>query len=301
MTCPTDKLELFHDGELAPAERDAVRAHLAECAACRAEVDQLAKLDGVLKVPAGPQPKWDQYVAKVRARTSPGWGRWVAALAAAVLVGLTIWNVVDVLRPKKTQTVAALPDPVGAYLAAKTDADRAKVLAQIQDGQLPEIVAALDHPEVKRQIAAAQILASIRKDKVRDLLLEYAKKQEPVENEDLLEGVSPQVVTLAMQKAEESGRVDTLTGVIGKGALDPEIREAVTKWAQSLLASKSPRLRRLGLEIVKEVDVDFPWTSVIDLVDDPEVGTRAVEALRDRSGRDFGADKKAWKRYLEEL
>lgn len=299
MSCPTDQLELFHDGELAPAERDAVRTHLADCAACRAEVEQIGKLDGVLKVPVGAQPKWDRFVAGIRVRTTPSWGRRIAAIAAALLLGVTIWNVVQFSKPTRTERPVALRDPVGAYLAARTDADRARVLATIRDEQLPEIVAALDHPDVKRQIAAAQMLGSIRNQKVEKLLEAYKDKQKPLTEASGDLELSPERVVSAMREAEKIGEKGPLLNVVGPGALDVEIREAVSKWSGSLLASSSPRLRRLGLEIVKEVDVDFPWAQVVDLVDAPEVGGLAVEVLREKSGQDFGTDKQAWKRHFE--
>ncbi|HEY6194157.1 MAG TPA: zf-HC2 domain-containing protein, partial [Candidatus Eisenbacteria bacterium] len=43
-----DQLSALHDGALAPAERAASEAHVADCEACRARLAELASLDEAL-------------------------------------------------------------------------------------------------------------------------------------------------------------------------------------------------------------------------------------------------------------
>lgn len=293
MSCPKDKLELLHDGELPPAERDAVRAHLALCAGCRAEVDALGRLDALLaRAPATPQPRWEGYVPRVSSRVRGRAWRGVAAAAAAILVGFTAWNVWDQFNPAPKRPAAAARVPAEVQL---------QKWAQAQvDAALLMVVRALGDPKPEVQLAAARILSGFRDARVRDLLVEYAKRQPPVSNGETwtLDSPDTRSVAVAMREAERSGDADRLINVIGRGPLDPDIREAVSRWAQSLLASKNPRLRDLGLAIVRELDVEFPWIAVIELVGETP---KAVEALREKTGRDFGADKKAWRRYLEEM
>ncbi|MBI2901684.1 MAG: zf-HC2 domain-containing protein [Planctomycetes bacterium] len=314
MSCPSDKLELLHDGELPPADRDAVRAHVEGCASCRAEAERLGKLDAALaRVPAGPQPKWDAYVARVRARTRGGWSRRIAAAAAVLLVGFTAWNVYEAAKPKPG-TGGTLGDPeteardaLRQFGAAQTGADRDTAFARIRacgDAALPVLVAALDDPSVRIQIAAAQILSRIKDDKVRQLLVERARKQVPASNGTdtwTLDSPDARSVAVAMRRAEQEGDAARLIDVVGRGALDREVREALSKWVATLLASPSAKLRALGLAIVREVDVEFPWSAVLELVDAPEVGPQAIEVLKERTGRDFGTDKKAWKKFVEEM
>ncbi len=139
-----NQLVAFSSGELPADVRQVVQAHLAECAACRAELSRLDALAGVLAgtrsppVPAG-------FAARVTAaarrrqdapsaRLRQGYGgqvapwnllRWWrltsgpmhAAAAAVLIVGLTVgavmgWASAPPIAPAET---AAQTDPVDAY------------------------------------------------------------------------------------------------------------------------------------------------------------------------------------------
>ena len=65
---PTDDLTALLDGALAPDERARLEAHLASCAACRAERDRLAGAVALLeRVPAPPEPS-PSFEARFHAR-----------------------------------------------------------------------------------------------------------------------------------------------------------------------------------------------------------------------------------------
>jgi len=314
VSCPNDRLELYLDGELPPGERPAIEAHLEACPDCRRELEEIRRLETVLRgAPTGAQPRWDVYVERVAARTKSGKTRWFVAAAAAILVGFTVWNVWEVTRPRSTPPEVRhdlekdIRAALIAYGLATTDAARQVQLARIRafgDAGLPVLVRALEDGSPAVQISSARVLATFRDEKVRELLIEYAKRQRPVGEggEDwTLDSTDPRLVAVAMREAERSGSAERILNVLGRGPLDPEVREAVSKWAFSLLASKSPKLRELGLAIVREADVEFPWLAVIALLEDPINGRSALEALRERTCRDFGADPKAWRRYVEEM
>jgi len=93
-----DKLQAFHDGELAPVERAVMEAHLKSCAECRLALGRWRSLARVLLEPPRVRPS-DRFVAAVmkgvdalerpaaeRAAWLPGWLVPSFALAASVLV-----------------------------------------------------------------------------------------------------------------------------------------------------------------------------------------------------------------------
>lgn len=96
MNHPGDLLSAFLDGELDAAGRGAVAEHLAGCAPCRAEADDVAAARTavrglpMLQPPPGllPGPRADRDRAR-RRRWVPMWAA-SAAAAAAVVVGLVV-------------------------------------------------------------------------------------------------------------------------------------------------------------------------------------------------------------------
>lgn len=114
----------YLDGRLSAAERAPVEKHLSVCAACRAQVEELRAVVGVLgEWPAvAPSPSFD---AALRARVAQeaeqgtGWfalrPAWGAALAAAVVlaVAVAVWQPAQVEPPPVPQApgVAVAPQP----------------------------------------------------------------------------------------------------------------------------------------------------------------------------------------------
>ena len=89
----------FADGALAGARAEAVRAHIAGCAACREELAQLAADVEVLRrdeKPEVPAYLGSRITARIRerqrqARSWFGLSRAMARLAAVVLVAVGVW------------------------------------------------------------------------------------------------------------------------------------------------------------------------------------------------------------------
>ena len=110
---------------LAAREEEQVRAHVAECAACRAVVKEYGKLDTLLDGwrPAEPSPWFDARVRaaiaaesakpyRFRSPFSLGWVRWLAPALGVVLVltaALAVWRSRRSPERLVTPTVASLP------------------------------------------------------------------------------------------------------------------------------------------------------------------------------------------------
>ncbi len=84
-----DKLSAYLDGELPPAVRDQVSAHLASCDACRREWQRLASLwDALAHLPEpAPVDLTEAVLARLPRRRASLWQGGLA-LAAAVLLGI---------------------------------------------------------------------------------------------------------------------------------------------------------------------------------------------------------------------
>lgn len=95
MEHPTSALIAHLTGELGPAERAEVEAHLARCPACRTERETLAGLLDDLRTsaPRAPDVPWGRWQAELRARLGarpPWWRRPLPVAVAAGLAGLLL-------------------------------------------------------------------------------------------------------------------------------------------------------------------------------------------------------------------
>jgi anti-sigma factor RsiW len=96
-----EALSAFLDDELAPAARREAESHLERCAACRAELSDVAAVRAAVRglpVHAFPSQRWPELLAPAGRRRPLLWG---AAAAAAALVAM--------LLPQETQVAPALP------------------------------------------------------------------------------------------------------------------------------------------------------------------------------------------------
>jgi anti-sigma factor RsiW len=147
----THWLAAYHDGELHGRRLQQVEEHLAECAACRAELKELQCLSSLLQesVAAEGLIPAERFMAQVglqlpRRPTKPAWqqtletswrlapvglfGAWafvqaVFVVAGVVLIALQVWgvDVLDLQQPAHHETwLTAAMSPLGARLGDTT-------------------------------------------------------------------------------------------------------------------------------------------------------------------------------------
>src|SRR5690349_25121378 len=87
------RLDAYHDGELSPAERSDVEAHLRDCPACAADLAAMRRMSGAFADAAPREPSHEQLLRLARSvRAEPAGGRMLlrlfrgTAVAAAVLL-----------------------------------------------------------------------------------------------------------------------------------------------------------------------------------------------------------------------
>lgn len=108
-----DVLSAYLDDELAPAARREADAHLAACADCRAELDDVAAIRQavrILPVHAAPHPLLDWPVAAAVAAASPRRrAAWALAAVAAAAIAM--------LLPREPEVAPSLPTLAGSHAA----------------------------------------------------------------------------------------------------------------------------------------------------------------------------------------
>ncbi len=105
-----DALSAYLDDELAPAARREAEGHLAGCAECRVELDEVAAARGAIRimpVHAAPRPILD--VASSSARPSPRRAVWVMVAAAAAATAFVL--------PGEPEVAPSLPSLAGSHAA----------------------------------------------------------------------------------------------------------------------------------------------------------------------------------------
>ncbi|MDP6959562.1 MAG: zf-HC2 domain-containing protein, partial [Planctomycetota bacterium] len=304
MNCDPEKVDAYFDGELSSQERKSMEEHLAECRTCQEQLNQTRKLDLLYRQNSREGiPAEDRYVQEVRHRVGERQGKSWMSIAALFLLGLTIWNVYDMIRPeqKNFPKKISLRSELLRFSSAEEESVREEIFGWLEakgDSGLPLLVAALEDPDVRIQIAATQVLSRFRDDRVRELLLESAKKKrnlEPVDSGewDLEDPAVTSCLYHAMEVAvEKSDPQDLIVMLAGQGD-DPEIMDAVTEWVDNLLQSRKEPRQRLAIQILRRIDVEITWWSLIPLLDSPEIGADVVELFRERSGKDFGRNPEA--------
>lgn len=168
MASPHDQVERFADGELPPAEAEAFRDHLLDCARCRAELENLLQLDQRLERVAERQPA----MAAPQVRST--WPARRPAIAAAALAALAAAVVVVVLArrgpPGGDPWLMAEPERRVDVRLAYAPVDRHRPLASRTMGagaggglRLPlEAMAALERKGDAAGLAAAYLLRNDR-------------------------------------------------------------------------------------------------------------------------------------------
>jgi anti-sigma factor RsiW len=107
---PETALVPYARGELAPAERARVAAHLEACDRCRVALTDVRAVLGALSPPPAPaEPHWGRYRAELRARLvararPPRW--WQRPMPIAVSAGLAAALLLFTLRPTPVERPA---------------------------------------------------------------------------------------------------------------------------------------------------------------------------------------------------
>ncbi|MBI3855263.1 MAG: zf-HC2 domain-containing protein [Planctomycetes bacterium] len=295
MNCADLRLDEYFDGELDEAARAAVDGHLASCAACRAELERLRKLEGVLKsVPIGATPDADRFLLSVRARSRRSPFRIWGVAAAAGIIGIAcLWMLS--LPPKGAQQVLAA---VREYSEKPSVALELKLKAGGSEA-LGNLESLVDSSDGKLQFAAASLLFKLADAPTRDrVLARFQQKKEPggpwmlsepgTENSD--DELVPVTVSLAVD-----GQDRWAMNVLRKlNRLNLQAQRKIVDSVVTLLHSTNVDIQRHALEIVKKLEIEFPLPAVVDLLDSPELGEEALRFLRQETQKDFGKDKEAW-------
>ena len=127
-----ETLSAYLDRELGPAERDAVRAHLADCDRCRAEERDLRALKGLLLGVRAPEPAEDfearlmsrlhQEAARpVRTPALPRFRPSTLAPWGGLAVAASLALVVASHSPRTTPTESAVVRPAEARVVQNVD------------------------------------------------------------------------------------------------------------------------------------------------------------------------------------
>jgi anti-sigma factor RsiW len=140
------RLGAYFDGVLGETEARVMAAHVAECARCSQEIDQLRRLRPLLEgaLPAPPPPDWTGFWAGVvrgieadrhaSPLVRPAWRRWITqprviyggAVILALLSVLTVWQVFYApIAPEAAVVVRSartdLPGGVMVYASPEQD------------------------------------------------------------------------------------------------------------------------------------------------------------------------------------
>ncbi len=297
MTCVNARLEEYLDGELAAADRAATEGHLTSCADCRAELERLRKLEEILRrVPAGAPPDAERFLAGVRARSRRPAIAWRYAVAAAVILAVSVLFLDSAPRG---------PQDVAAYLKSPSP-ELERRIRKAGPALLPVVEGYLADPDVKTQFAAASLLFRLldpaKPEDAATLARVSARFQAPAREGWILadlgaeeEDVETVPIAISALETGEAWGIDALRHL---NRMHKQAQQKVVGAVVTLLKSDNPAIQKRALEIVKELDIEFPLTAVVDLLDSPDLGGEALRILRRATGKDYGRDQRAWRKAL---
>ncbi len=303
MNCADLRLDEYLDGELADVDRRLAEEHLSSCGACREELERSRKLDALLrKVPAGAAPDADRFVSQVRSRSRRA-APWRMAAAAAIVAGIAslLW---PALRSPERMTADEVRAALDAY-AAKPTAETESRIGSAGPAALPILEAALGEPDVKVQFAAATLLFKMADDATRErVFARFDSRKETnggwvlgdagVEESDL--ELVPVAVSALHAGGQERWAIDVLRRLNRMGS---QAQARIIESVVTLLKSDNPKVQKLALDIVKELEIEFPLSAIVDLLDSPELGDEALKILRQAKDKGLGKDKDAWRKAIE--
>lgn len=298
MSCADVRLDEYLDGELDAAARGSVEAHLSGCAACRESLESSWRLERLLlSAPPASRPDAERFLAGIRARTRRRFfDRRVlgAAAAAAVFLGVLASS----MRDRRADVRSALE----RFARAPSTADEERLRAA-GPAAWPVLEEALGASDVRLQFAAATLLFRLGDEAVRARVLARFKARPAEEGpwtlaEPGMEEEDVELVPVAVSMAVEGRSPAALEMLRKLRRLNLEAEEQIVQAVVRLLKSEDPRVQAIGLDLVKNLDLDFPLAAVVELLDSRELGEPALKVLREITGKDFGKDKDAWRGTL---
>jgi anti-sigma factor RsiW len=295
----------YHDRELDPERAERVRAHLAGCASCAGELQELEGLETALRgAPLrADEVRWDAYVARLRERTTAARASAWRALIPLAAAALLVWGFSRIF------TVENGPSLVDRYATADAGGREQieREAARLgHDGVAALVTVLIADPVPARQRIAARLLGSrMNEPPVRQLLVERSKE---VARQDAAEvvlvdiGFEPgddELVAPALEMARSERLFPDALRILkrlDRGALNRSGHAEIVRRLREMLASDLPREREAGFRIARELEILLE--DIVEFLDVPALGPQALEFLRRRTGQDFGTDKAAWRAWF---
>jgi hypothetical protein len=232
-----------------------------------------------------------------RARFRPaGWRTFLPlSLAAAVMLVLIVSHLFA--RPPY-DLEAAFRDVTSGEAAAR---DRAVAWTREQgDGVAGALLRALTDSKVERQKAAGLLIAGLSGEVQTRILAQ----QPAVQDEWELSPIGSDVTDLELvgyavglaRSEKTAGEALRILKKLDRGGTNREAHDEIVRQVGELFASGQEGPITAGFRIVEGLRLLVE--DVVEFLDVPELGDRALEFLRDQTGRDFGRDKDAWRRYF---
>jgi len=310
MTCDEARplLEEYHDRELAPERADFVRIHIAACETCSAELRALEALDRSLRAaPArGEDVRWDRYVDRIRERTGTGRRNpWKALIPLAAAAALAVVFARSFAAPDGA--TAPLLDRYAAASPAERERLERSVATLGRESLAPLALAMVADADPARRRYAARLLAPRLNDEtVRQLILDRSREQERRDDGEeaiLIDiGFEPgdeELVAPALDMAKSQAHFADAIRILrrlDRGTLNRTAHSEIVRRLRGFLSSDLPRDRELAVRLAGALEILIE--DVVEFLDVPDLGARVLEFLKRRTGKDFGADKNAWRAFL---
>ena len=163
---------------------------------------------------------------------------------------------------------------------------------------------ALGDEDARVQFAAASLLFKLADQETRSWVLAHFQSGKSngswVLTDPGTDDSDVEMVSVAVSAFEMEGQREWAVDVLRKlQVLNLEARKQVIGSVVTLLKHTDPEIQKHALDIVEQLGIEFPLSAIVDLLDSPELGDQALKVLREATGRDFGRDKKAWKKAIE--